>query len=367
MGDSMTALVSIIIPAHQAATFLGISLGACALQTHPELEVIVVDNGSTDGTAEVARSMMAELELAGCVVSCEQRGPGPARNEGLKHARGAYIAFLDADDGIHPEKIEAQLAVLPDPEALAMATCDVVHLRHLVPENPISVALFGRIEMSREAILAGDAALQINSVLLTRAAANYMAKTGGFLAVPCQDREYMIRTAALGVRRIHVPRALAMHRKHSKEQVTFCTKRHLERHTDQLYVHLSQQLTLAQVQLTPDEHRVVTMPRQWLRFCDAEVVQSGECTVLERHGPGAASKTAGVLVLDALGRCAVSVLAVVKEGNIDHLVGECVRTFPYLGRSRSALRRLFVEMYDRGFLEICAPSAALPRAPTSAS
>jgi glycosyltransferase involved in cell wall biosynthesis len=106
----MTAdpLVSCVIPVFNAARFLEETLASVFAQTHPAVEVIAVDDGSTDGSAEVL------ARHAGRVTCLRQanRGEAAARNAGLAAANGAFIAFLDADDLWAPDKITRQLARL---------------------------------------------------------------------------------------------------------------------------------------------------------------------------------------------------------------------------------------------------------------
>lgn len=93
--------VSVVIAAYNAARTVGLAVASACRQTLPPLEVIVVDDGSTDGTAEVAR-------CTGCVVcvSQENRGVAAARNVGVRLARGDYVAVLDADDVWLPQRLE---------------------------------------------------------------------------------------------------------------------------------------------------------------------------------------------------------------------------------------------------------------------
>lgn len=85
-------LVSVIIPAYNAAPFIAQAIASVRTQTHPNIEIIVVDDGSTDGTADVVRTLPATL------IQQHRLGSGEARNTGMDRAAGAYLLFLDADD-----------------------------------------------------------------------------------------------------------------------------------------------------------------------------------------------------------------------------------------------------------------------------
>ncbi len=105
--DSAQPLVSVIVPVFDGARFLADALDSIASQTYRAIETIVVDDGSGDGSLEIAASRPG----VGCLHQ-SHRGVAAARNAGLEHARGELIAFLDADDLWYPEKTERQLAAL---------------------------------------------------------------------------------------------------------------------------------------------------------------------------------------------------------------------------------------------------------------
>jgi glycosyltransferase involved in cell wall biosynthesis len=98
-------LVSVIIPTHNSAQFIAETVQSALEQTHDALEIIVVDDGSTDDT-------VARLDRFGDRVRVHEQpnsGAAVARNRGLSMARGEYVAFLDADDLWHPRKLQTQL------------------------------------------------------------------------------------------------------------------------------------------------------------------------------------------------------------------------------------------------------------------
>lgn len=120
--------VSCIIPVHNGEAFLAEAVRSILEQTHAPHEVIIVDDGSTDGTPRVIRGFRAPVRG----VRQDNAGPAVARNRGLEAATGAFIAFLDADDTWHPEKLERQLAAFRADPGLGVCLCHVQN--HWVPE-----------------------------------------------------------------------------------------------------------------------------------------------------------------------------------------------------------------------------------------
>lgn len=101
-------LISVIIPTFNRAAFLPEALASVQAQNIAPLQVIVVDDGSTDDTAEVMRGLNASFEY----IYQPNRGPAAARNTGLCHAQGEWIAFLDSDDLWAAGRLHRQLALV---------------------------------------------------------------------------------------------------------------------------------------------------------------------------------------------------------------------------------------------------------------
>lgn len=114
----MNDLVSIIIPAYNQAHFLAEAVQSGLDQTYPHVEVIVVDDGSTDDTAQVGQSF-ADARVR--YVYKENGGLSSARNEGLRQARGDYISYLDSDDYFHPQKLEILLKTIQEKPEIGLA------------------------------------------------------------------------------------------------------------------------------------------------------------------------------------------------------------------------------------------------------
>jgi glycosyltransferase involved in cell wall biosynthesis len=105
--------VSVMIGVYNGARYLGEAIESVLTQTYPEVELIVVDDGSDDGSGAIARSYEPRLRC----VRQERGGMAAARNRAVQEATGSYFAFLDADDRFPPDKLERQLAVFDaDPE-----------------------------------------------------------------------------------------------------------------------------------------------------------------------------------------------------------------------------------------------------------
>ena len=112
-------LVSVIIPCYNAAKFVGETLESVRRQTWTNLQVIIVDDGSTDGSARIVEAVEG-LDIT--LVRQPNRGQTAALNAGLAHATGDFVQYLDADDLIDPDKIEIQLARLAEaPDCVASA------------------------------------------------------------------------------------------------------------------------------------------------------------------------------------------------------------------------------------------------------
>ena len=108
----MKPLVSIVITAYNAEDTIAATLESAISQTWQRTEIVVVDDGSTDGTAEVVRQFK-EVKL----VSTKNCGLSGAQNNAFPHSQGDYIQYLDADDLLAPDKIERQLAALRDSDS----------------------------------------------------------------------------------------------------------------------------------------------------------------------------------------------------------------------------------------------------------
>lgn len=119
-GDVPVTLVSVIIPVHNRRTLIGATLRSALAQTYPRTELLVIDDGSDDGTAdEVASTFGTAVQLIRLPIN---QGRSAARNIGWAAARGEFVAFLDSDDLWAPDKLARQIPCFADP-GVALVHC----------------------------------------------------------------------------------------------------------------------------------------------------------------------------------------------------------------------------------------------------
>ncbi len=208
-------IVSIIVPCYNQGHYLQAAIESCLQQTTRELEVIVVNDGSTDCT-EFVMQAAAERDPRVRTVSGANAGLGAARNRGLAAARGRYVNFLDADDLLVPAKLERQIAILEARPDVGLVLCDILSIDaggRRLPDPGIHLDRIDHPDGLLVALL--ETGLFPPHVPLVRA--DLVAAAGGF----AEDRalaghaDYLLwLTLALhGARVAIVPEVLALYRR----------------------------------------------------------------------------------------------------------------------------------------------------------
>ncbi len=211
-------LVSVVIPCLNAGKMLRPTLESVVRQTHPALEIVFVDNGSTDGSVEVAEEILGAGARPFRIVACPERGASSARNFGYRFVSGAYVQWLDADDSLDTDKIALQVDALEAAPRADIAYCDFT-MRVRLRDGPRNDE---RRTIGQEG---GDQvffSLAIwrppHSFLLRRGAADRL--TWNQDCPFGEDIEYICTAALMGMRFIHVPGAHAVYHIWSTEQAT---------------------------------------------------------------------------------------------------------------------------------------------------
>lgn len=123
--------VSAIIPSYNRRQLLERAINSVLAQTHPVDEIIVVDDGSTDGTAEFIRNKYPQVNT----VTCKNKGVSAARNLGTKVAASQWVAFLDSDDEWCPDKIKKQVHFIAENPNYKIVHTEESWIRYNVPVN----------------------------------------------------------------------------------------------------------------------------------------------------------------------------------------------------------------------------------------
>lgn len=197
LGEGLTGLVSVVIPAFNRADLIEETLDSVRAQTYRPIEIVVVDDGSTDATPAVVgqwAARYAEDALSVNLVSQPNQGASAARNQGVRCSLGEFIQFLDSDDLLGPTKITAQVDRLRQDPFLDFAYGPVA-----IMENPQRV-LYGRSAMTAQRQLLKQIEMSTFTVMGPLSRRAMIAAIGPWDEdlTHIEDWEYFSRAAALG-------------------------------------------------------------------------------------------------------------------------------------------------------------------------
>lgn len=204
--------VSIIIPSYNRAHYLIEALDSALNQTYPNLEVIVVNDGSTDETEEILAPYRKRIRY----ITQENRGWAGAKNRGLEAATGEFLCILDDDDRIHPKKVERQLTMFQqDPDLGVCATgINLIDAEGNLTESFIPPPLSPRTQVFQ---LLRRCLVNQSSAMLRRECYETL---GGLKPIHSDDYEYWLR-ASLHYRISVVPELLTDYRRHPNQLTAY--------------------------------------------------------------------------------------------------------------------------------------------------
>lgn len=195
---SSSPIVSVIVAAFNARRWIGFSIESARAQTLRDIEIIVVDDGSTDDTADVVMGMAAEDQRIR-LIRQSNAGVGAARNAGIRLARGKYIAPLDADDLWDPEKLEKQVRRMEERgEGTALVYC----LHRWIDEDGSPLGFKSRLTVEGDARTAiilrnfiGNASVPMFRSAAIDEVGSYLTREEQGGAQGCEDWDLSIRIA----------------------------------------------------------------------------------------------------------------------------------------------------------------------------
>jgi glycosyltransferase involved in cell wall biosynthesis len=214
----MPPLVSIIIPCFNAGPMIEKCLSSCLRQTYPSIEIIVVDNNSTDKSADVVERLKPQARVPITILKCREQGGGYARNQGYAHAQGDYIQWLDADDELQPVKIQLQVAALESAKEADIAYGSWIYCDWMTIKK-WSLAALPYDDFLFELLI--DNWRPPLCYLMRKSMADRIHQRGGWtLERVAQDRHYFTWAALLGARFLAVPKSWATYNHWSRNQVS---------------------------------------------------------------------------------------------------------------------------------------------------
>jgi glycosyltransferase involved in cell wall biosynthesis len=210
----MQNLVSIIIPTHNRCTFLAEAIESAVGQTYRPIEIIVVDDGSTDKTEELIAGWILQFNSIIKLIKLPHQGAPAARNAGIYAARGEFIQFLDSDDQLHPQKIALQISeLLRYPKAQLCGS-------NYFAGRAAPADFKSSIDINGTTLLSSTIELEVWTYLFRRRLVDLVGAWDENIQV-CQDVEYMARAATF-ITELNpfIEKPLYFYRQHNEPRIT---------------------------------------------------------------------------------------------------------------------------------------------------
>ena len=209
-------LISVVMPCHNAERYLGEAIGSALGQSYGNVELIVVDDGSTDASPDIATNLAKEHAGRLTLLRVKQGGPYPARNLGLQRAQGEFIAFLDADDWWEPTALARLHGALVGANA-DLAYCGWQNVGEGVQSEPYVPPEYEKGDPVEAFIRACP--WPIHAALVKRTVVDQL---GGFSVrrFSSMDYDFWLRALALTRNIVRVPEVLAFYRWHDAGQIS---------------------------------------------------------------------------------------------------------------------------------------------------
>jgi len=248
--------VSVVIPAYNRAHCVAAAVDSAFAQTFKDFEIIVVDDGSSDGTGDVLETFGERIRL----IRQDNHGVSSARNAGVRAARGKWIAFLDSDDRWYPDKLERQIA------ALEKYNCKICFTRSINHENAIlrDIEFISSTLREPEIFYVENAVDSVclsprHPLIQTMVADRRLLETVGLFdeSFPAaEDAELIFRLSFLSGF-LYVDRPLVTIFENSENSLTYSTKLDSQARRSQSYLRLLAHMYWRLVEISPEKVSII--------------------------------------------------------------------------------------------------------------
>lgn len=337
-------LVSIIIPCHNAGKMIERCLSSCLQQIYPQIEIIIVNNNSTDDSITIAKQLARIAEHRVIFTECQQIGVNLARQHGFTIAQGSYIQWLDADDELTPNKIALQVNALEQNRQFDIAYgswewCfyqnDQYQHKLVFPSqnlnDPLRYLLLQYWHPPHAYLLCRSAAQKLNQIQAWHPQRQINT-----------DLEYFTLASVLGLRFLNVPTATVRYNHWSETQTSRSTP-YWQRvqSLKQIAVRFQHYATEQQQMQLSAEHRfLLGLNWDFYRLTPIQITQEGKACFWLQH----LSKAVGMTLTPAEARI---VLAMKHLHSVDTLMGHTNQIVRFLWKQVV----LHPEVYKRSIAE----------------
>jgi glycosyltransferase involved in cell wall biosynthesis len=171
-------LVSVIIPAYNVEYCIGQAINSVLDQTYKNLELIIVDDGSTDNTCQVIKKSLSTVKIEFTFISTDNKGSCAAKNLALEKAKGEFVAFLDADDLWEPEKLEHQVKYITKDASSIGVGCGYIKFLDKTKKKTNVINFSWNKETIFKWMILEEEGPGLNSTIMLRT--SVLRKVGGF-------------------------------------------------------------------------------------------------------------------------------------------------------------------------------------------
>jgi Glycosyl transferase family 2 len=349
----VTPLVSVVMPCRNAGRMLRPALQSVIDQTHPALHIVFVDNASTDGSAAVAREVLAAGNRPFELTECATPGANRARNHGYQFVRGDYVQWMDADDGMDRDKIALQVAALDTNPRDDIAYGDWSAHR-ITPGAPDRIERFALRQQDDQALRTlGGVWYPPHLYLLRRAAADLLQAEQAWwpTRTVATDVEYSVIAALLGFRFRHVAGAHVRYNVWSDGQISKATEQTTRNaNLASIYARLQMLVAQGRARVPLNAKHLLLLNQPW----DVVFIPKGSAHLIPQSGRRVVLRRRDgreIVLRPREAEITRHMLAAVRPGTMFHYALILGRVMPELAEDQVTIIETLERLKREGFLE----------------